>query len=148
MKRSLYPRLAWQGIRKIGKIYFPYLAASIFVVMVYYLIGFLSNDPVVREMEGGEQMQLILMMGSSVMAVFSVIFLFYTNSFLMKRRRKELGLYPVYHGPGHGIRYDEPVSGNGGQFKEQISQRSGGEYPFSGRNHCVPGGPDSPGSSG
>ena len=88
MKRSLYPRLAWQGIRKNGKIYFPYLAASIFVVMVYYLIGFLSNDPVVREMEGGEQMQLILMMGSSVMAVFSVIFLFYTNSFLMKRRRK------------------------------------------------------------
>ena len=95
MKRSLYPRLAWQGIRKNGKIYFPYLAASIFVVMVYYLIGFLSNDPVVREMEGGEQMQLILMMGSSVMAVFSVIFLFYTNSFLMKRRRKELGLYHV-----------------------------------------------------
>ena len=52
MKMRLYPRLAWQGIRKNGKIYFPYLAACIFVVMVYYLIGFLSSDPVIREMEG------------------------------------------------------------------------------------------------
>ena len=95
MKMRLYPRLAWQGIRKNGKIYFPYLAACIFVVMVYYLIGFLSSDPVIREMQGGNQMQLILMMGSSVMAVFSVIFLFYTNSFLMKRRKKELGLYHI-----------------------------------------------------
>ena len=91
----LYPRLAWQGIRKNGKIYFPYLAACIFVVMVYYLIGFLSSDPVIREMEGGEQMQLVLSLGTAVMGVFSVIFLFYTNSFLMKRRKKELGLYHV-----------------------------------------------------
>ena len=37
MKMRLYPRLAWQGIRKNGKIYFPYLAACIFVVMVFYL---------------------------------------------------------------------------------------------------------------
>ena len=95
MKMRLYPRLAWQGIRKNGKIYFPYLAACIFVVMVYYLIGFLSSDPVIREMEGGEQMQLVLSLGTAVMGVFSVIFLFYTNSFLMKRRKKELGLYHV-----------------------------------------------------
>ena len=95
MKKRLYPRLAWQGIRKNGKIYFPYLAACIFVVMVYYLIGFLSSDPVIREMEGGAQMQIILSLGTGVMGIFSVIFLFYTNSFLMKRRKKELGLYHV-----------------------------------------------------
>ena len=65
MKKRLYPRLAWQGIRKNGKIYFPYLAACIFVVMVYYLIGFLSSDPVIREMEGGEQMQLVLSLGTA-----------------------------------------------------------------------------------
>ena len=95
MKKRLYQRLAWQGIRKNGKIYFPYLAACIFVVMVYYLIGFLSSDPVIREMEGGAQMQIILSLGTGVMGIFSVIFLFYTNSFLMKRRKKELGLYHV-----------------------------------------------------
>lgn len=95
MKKRLYPRLAWQGIRKNGKIYFPYLAACIFVVMVYYLIGFLSSDPVIREMEGGAQMQIILSLGTGVMGIFSAIFLFYTNSFLMKRRKKELGLYHV-----------------------------------------------------
>lgn len=95
MKMKLYPRLAWQGICKNGKIYFPYLMASIFVVMVYYLIGFLSADPVIRNMNGGEQMQLMLSLGTGVLTVFSVIFLFYTNSFLMKRRKKELGLYHV-----------------------------------------------------
>ena len=95
MKMRLYPRLAWQGIRKNGKIYFPYLAACIFVVMVFYLIGFLSSDPVIREMEGGAQMQVVLSLGTAVMGVFSVIFLFYTNSFLMKRRKKELGLYHI-----------------------------------------------------
>ena len=95
MKKRLYPRLAWQGICKNGKIYFPYLAAGIFVVMVFYLIGFLSSDPVVRKMDGGEQMQIVLSLGTVVMGIFSVIFLFYTNSFLMKRRKKELGLYHV-----------------------------------------------------
>ena len=95
MKKRLYPRLAWQGIRKNGKICFPYLAACIFVVMVFYLIGFLSSDPVIREMEGGAQMQVVLSLGTAVMGVFSVIFLFYTNSFLMKRRKKELGLYHI-----------------------------------------------------
>ena len=63
--------------------------------MVFYLIGFLSSDPVIREMEGGAQMQMVLSLGTAVMGVFSVIFLFYTNSFLMKRRKKELGLYHI-----------------------------------------------------
>ena len=82
------------GDQEERKDLFP-LAACIFVVMVYYLIGFLSSDPVIREMEGGEQMQIILSLGTGVMGIFSVIFLFYTNSFLMKRRKKELGLYHV-----------------------------------------------------
>ena len=51
--------------------------------------------PVIREMEGGAQMQVVLSLGTAVMGVFSVIFLFYTNSFLMKRRKKELGLYHI-----------------------------------------------------
>ena len=63
--------------------------------MVYYLIGFLSSDAVIRVMEGGALMQIILSLGTGVMGIFSVIFLFYTNSFLMKRRKKELGLYHV-----------------------------------------------------
>ena len=117
MKKRLYPRLAWQGIRKNGKIYFPYLAACIFVVMVYYLIGFLSSDPVIREMEGGAQMQIILSLGTGVMGIFSVIFLFYTNSFLMKRRKKELGLY----------QYDEK------------SIKKGVEVPVKENDHCCDG---------
>lgn len=93
MKGSLYLRLAWQGIKKNGKIYFPYLAACMAMIAVFYVLGFLSHDQIVRDMKGGQQMQGVLSLGSSVMGVFAMIFLFYTDSFLMKQRKKELGLY-------------------------------------------------------
>ncbi len=93
MKKSLYPRLAWQGIKKNGKIYFPYLAACMAMVAVFYVLGFLSHDKIVRDMNGGQQMQAVLSMGTFVMGFFATIFLFYTSSFLMKQRKKELGLY-------------------------------------------------------
>ena len=60
MKKSLYPRLAWQGIKKNGKIYFPYLAACMAMVAVFYVLGFLSHDKIVRDMNGGQQMQAVL----------------------------------------------------------------------------------------
>ena len=54
MKKSLYPRLAWPGIKKNGKIYFPYLAACMAMVAVFYVLGFLSHDKIVRDMNGGD----------------------------------------------------------------------------------------------
>ena len=90
MKKSLYLRLAWQGIKKNGKIYFPYLAACMAMVAVFYVLGFLSHDKIVRDMNGGQQMQAVLSMGTFVMGFFATIFLFYTSSFLMKQRKKEL----------------------------------------------------------
>lgn len=95
MKYGLYPKLAWTGIVKNKKIYVPYILTCIGMVMMFYIISFLSSNPTVGSIPGGATMQLILMLGSGIIGVFSAIFLFYTNSFLMRRRKKEFGLYNI-----------------------------------------------------
>ena len=93
MKLGLYFKLACDGIRKNQKIYLPYLMTSSLMVAVLYIIVFLSRAETVSQMEGGGTTQAILALGSVVIRIFALIFLFYTNSFLMRRRRKEFGLY-------------------------------------------------------
>ena len=95
MKTGFYPRLAWTGIRKNKRIYLPYLAACIVMVLIFYIICFLSEDQTVQEINGGATMQMMLSLGTGVMGFFALLFLFYTNSFLMKRRKKEFGLYNI-----------------------------------------------------
>lgn len=92
---SLYPKLAVQGIRKNGRIYLPYILTCIGMVMMYYIVSFLTYSKSVYNMSGGRDMQMILSWGTGVIAVFAVIFLFYTNSFIIRRRKKEFGLYNI-----------------------------------------------------
>lgn len=95
MKRGFYLKIAASGISKNKKIYIPYILTCIGMVMMFYIIDFLSADKIVASMKGGPQMQIILGLGTGVIGVFAVIFLFYTNSFLMRRRKKEFGLYNI-----------------------------------------------------
>lgn len=95
MKAGFYPKLAWNGIHKNHRMYFPYLLTCIGMVMMYYIIAFLSRSESLRTMKGGDTMQMVLRFGCGVIAVFAVIFLFYTNSFLIRRRKKEYGLYNI-----------------------------------------------------
>lgn len=95
MSHYIYPRLAWTGITKNRKIYLPYILTCIGMVLMYYIVSFLSSNATVKSMPGGDEMQAILSEGCIVVAVFSLIFLFYTNSFLMRRRKKEFGLYNI-----------------------------------------------------
>lgn len=92
---GLYSKLAATGIRKNGKSYIPYILTSSLMVMVFYIVTYLSNNGMLRNMVGGYMMSIVLMLGSIIMAIFSAIFLFYTNSFLIKRRKKEFGLYNI-----------------------------------------------------
>lgn len=92
---GLYTRLAAVGIRKNGKSYAPYIMTCSLMIMIFYIVSFLSNNYLLGEMPGGDGMALILAVGTVVMAIFSAIFLFYTNSFLIKRRKKEFGLYNI-----------------------------------------------------
>ena len=95
MTSLLYPRLAVTGIMKNRRTYLPYILTCSGMVMMYYIISFLSVSEFVREMKGGDIMQAYLGLGCGVMVIFSAIFLFYTNSFLIRRRKTEFGLYNI-----------------------------------------------------
>ena len=95
MKLGFFPKLALDAIRKNKRMYAPYLLTCIGMVAMTYIIAFLQRSPIVRQMRGGANFQRMMSLGSFVVAVFAAIFLFYTNSFLMRRRKHEFGLYYI-----------------------------------------------------
>lgn len=95
MKGIYYPKLAWLGIKRNKQVYVPFMLTGIGMVMMYYIITYLENSDTLYQMSGGETLQATLGFGVNVMAFFCVIFLFYTNSFLIRRRKKEFGLYNI-----------------------------------------------------
>lgn len=94
-KILFYPKLAWINIKKNGKIYFPYILTCIGTIMMFYNIYAITWDDGIEQLQGAILVQSILGLGVGIIAIFAMIFLFYTNSFLMKRRKKEIGLYNV-----------------------------------------------------
>jgi len=93
--KFLYWKLAADNIRKSSRVYVPYILTSISTVMMYYLMHSLAVNPGLGKMTGGTQVRSMLNFGFVVVAIFSVVFLLYTNSFLIKRRKKEFGLFQV-----------------------------------------------------
>ncbi len=95
MRINVYPKLAWEGIRKNKRLYVPYIAMGALMVMMFYLLRFLQDSPVIGVMRGAVTLSTVLPMGYAVIAIFSIIFLFYTNSFLIRQRYREFGLYNI-----------------------------------------------------
>ncbi|WP_070041774.1 ABC transporter permease [Robinsoniella peoriensis] len=95
MRNSFYPKMAVTNIRKNAGMYVPYMLTCICTIIMYLVMSAISGNPGIDEMRGSESLRMVLQFGQSIIAIFSVIFLFYTNSFLMKRRKKELGLYSI-----------------------------------------------------
>lgn len=91
----LYPKLAVNSIKKNRRIYLPYILTCAGMIMMYYITSFLTVSSFVKEMQGGTTMHMLLYMGCGVMVVFSAVFLFYTNSFIIRRRKTEFGLYNI-----------------------------------------------------
>lgn len=100
MKR-LYPKLAWQSLKHNGKFYFPYFLTILFTAAVFYILMALSRADDLPSKIRYAYLGAFMQIGVFLVGVFAVVFLFYTNSFLMKRRTKELGLYNVL-GMGKG----------------------------------------------
>ena len=100
-EKTLYARLAWTGMRKNRRLYLPYLLSCAGMVLMFYILMGLSGSPVLEHMSGGGSSAIILRLGTVVIAVFALIFLFYTHSFLIRRREREFGLYNVL-GMGKG----------------------------------------------
>lgn len=95
MKIIFYPKLAKNNIKKNGKTYFPYILTCILTIAMFYIFTSLSLNPGIEQMLGGDTIAYILQLGSVVVALFAFIFLFYTNSFLIKRRKKEFAVFNI-----------------------------------------------------
>ena len=95
MRRGFYLKLAAEGISKNRKFYFPYILTCICMVMMFYIVAYLSMSADFSAVFGGDMLQSMLGFGVFVIAIFSLIFLYYTNSFLIRRRQKEFGLYNI-----------------------------------------------------
>ena len=101
MNAFFYPRLALSGMRRDRRIYAPYLAACVFMTAVVYDLAFLADSPALYAVGSGvngmgtSAIRLVMTLGKWVMAVFALLFFFYTNAFLIRRRKKELGLMSV-----------------------------------------------------
>lgn len=100
-KTAFYPRLAAQNIRRNRQFYFPFLLTCIATTALFYILCFLTFNYGMPDQYGGSILQSLLGFGCVIIGLFSTVFLFYTNSFLMKRRQKELGLYNIL-GMGKG----------------------------------------------
>ena len=110
---KLYFHLAWDGIRKNRRLYVPYLLTGMGAATLFYILLALANGPA-AQMNGGDSLSLILRLGSFVLAIFSALLLFYTNSFLIRRRNREFALYNVLGmGKGNSARilvWETPLS--------------------------------------
>ena len=95
MRGGFYFKLAKEGIRKNRRLYIPYLLTGTVMVMMSYIIFFLSSSEMLVHMKGGGILRTLLPVGSVVIATFSLMFMFYSSSFLIRQRYREFGLYHV-----------------------------------------------------
>lgn len=95
MGEKLYSKLAFDNIKNNKSTYFPYMFSSVIIVALFFILVSMKGSTDTAAFVGSRTMEMILNLGINVTALFSLMFLFYTNSFLMKRRQKELGLYSV-----------------------------------------------------
>ncbi len=95
MSNSFYQKLAINNIKKNSRTYIPYILTCIGTIMMFYNMVFLAVAKDIGSVSDSASIRTILFLGSIVIGIFSLIFLFYTNSFLIKRRKKEFGLFNV-----------------------------------------------------
>ena len=95
MRKFFYPKLAAMNIWKNRRVYVPYILTCICNIAMFYMMFYMNANPDLATVPGREVLATIMFLGVVVMGIFSLIFLCYSNSFLIKRRKKEFGLYNV-----------------------------------------------------
>lgn len=91
MNNFIYEKLAVTNLKNNRKTYVPYIFTGVLTVMMFYIIDALSGGKGITQ----NTLKICLQYATGVIIVFAVIFLFYTNSFLIKRRKKEIGVYNI-----------------------------------------------------
>ena len=93
MHKGIFSRLAKQNIRNNKSTYIPYIITCIFCIAMIYMMEFLRDCPTLDQaVRQADEVRMIVFTGEIVVEIFCIIFLIYSNSFLMKRRQKEIGL--------------------------------------------------------
>ncbi len=92
---KIYVRLAKTNMRNNRQLYVPYILSGLITVAMFYLMTFLSGNEGLAHARGAEMIGRILSFGVGIIGIFSYIFIFYTNSFISKRRKKEIGIYNI-----------------------------------------------------
>ena len=92
---GFYWKLALTNLKKNRRVYLPYLLSSAGIILMFYTICALGPGIDQTAMYGGTSVASVMGLGQFVIGLFAVLFLFYTNSFIIKRRKKELGLYNI-----------------------------------------------------
>ncbi|WFA09327.1 ABC transporter permease [Tissierella sp. Yu-01] len=95
MNKGFYPKLALNNIKKNSKAYIPYLLTCIGTIMMFYNMCYLVVVKDMGHISDSGSLRYMLFLGAIIIGIFSVIFLFYTNSFLIKQRKKEFGLFNI-----------------------------------------------------
>ena len=95
MNNYFFTRFALSNLKKNHQIYVPYIISCIATISMFFIMQSLAGSEEIKKTSGGADFILILSFAGYVIGIFSLILLFYTNSFLMKRRKKEIGLYHI-----------------------------------------------------
>ena len=93
--KQIYGKLAATNIKNNKQFYLPYLLTGGMSVTMFYTMAAMAANEAINSVYGGNYVLICLRLGQIVIGLFVTIFLFYTNSFIMKRRKKELGIYNI-----------------------------------------------------
>ncbi len=94
-KWRILPELAWTGMIKNGTVYYPYIGAGIFSAFTYFIFSSILHNDIISILPHSAYAWMLLQIGRVLLGIILLPFLFYTNSFLIKRRKKEIGLYNI-----------------------------------------------------
>lgn len=94
-KWKIMPKMALTGVIKNGAVYYPYIGAGIFSVFTFFVFSSILHNDLIKTLPNSSYAWMLLQIGKVLLGIILLPFLFYTNSFLIKRRKKEIGLYSI-----------------------------------------------------
>jgi len=94
-KAILLPKMAVTGIKKNGIVYLPYILTTAFSICVFFIFNCIIKNDFLQNVPHATYLRVLLQVGNTLLGIILVPFLFYTNSFLIKRRKREIGLYSI-----------------------------------------------------
>lgn len=95
MKSGFYLKTAWNNIKKNYRFYIPQILTSMGLLACLYIVYTLKADERIIQIPGGDYIPTFMSIGTAIISLLSVILIFYTNSFLMRQRKREYGLYNI-----------------------------------------------------